>query len=542
VRGRGGPASDIVYRVLQSMGMVAERRAEVAVGVLAVVLRLAHNAAMMTSPLYAVPLGGHVVFLDQAERIAGGAFVPERAFSDNSPLFPYVLAVVFAVAGGRDLLLARLLGILVDGVTAMLVTRLATRRFGSLAGIVAGVLYATYGPAVFFAAELIYIPYALFFCVVTVLLLTNARATVGRGLAAGVTYGLATGFMPSLLVGAPLLAVVAASGSIARTRMARAGAALLGVAIAIAPVTALNYAASGKLVLLTMSSGHAFYLGHNPQARAGYYLPDRVGAVQAANRGSIFESMHRIAEEAEGHSIPDEAVSSYYFGKAWQHVAANPGLELRLLATRLAAFCNWYEATTYADFYFQREESVVLRALPTYTILFALSVVGLLTTRLRRELPLLLFPLTSLVTVLVFFYLARFRMPAVPFLCCFAGRGVASLVASVRRRRVRRLVPHAVAAAVALVVASWPMVAPDTSNEWNKVGTLYLAMKRYPDAESAFEHAAAANPGSPFAYLNLQRVYDATGATERAQEARAMADGLIAGEQAGFQFRQGLHP
>jgi 4-amino-4-deoxy-L-arabinose transferase-like glycosyltransferase len=521
--------------------MVAERRAEIGVGMLALVLRLAHNSAMMASPLYAVPLGGHVVFLDQAERIAGGAFVPEHAFTDNSPLFPYVLAIVFAIAGGRDLLLARLVGILVDGVTAMLVTRLATRRFGSLAGVVAGVLYASYAPAVFFAAELIYIPYALFFCVATVLLLTNASATLGRGLAAGITYGLATGFMPSLLAGAPLLAGVAAVGLTVRARVARAGAALLGIAIAIAPVTALNYAASGKLVLLTMSSGHAFYLGHNPQARAGYYLPDRVGAVQAANRGSIFESMHRIADEAEGHPIPDDAVSGYYFRKAWQHIAANPAFELRLLATRVAAFCNWYEATTYADFYFQREESVVLRVLPTFTVLFALSVLGLVATRLREELPLLLFPVASLATVLVFFYLARFRMPAVPFLCCFAGHGVASVIAGVRRVR-GRLVPRLAAGVVALVVASWPMVAPDTSNEWNKVGTVYLAMKRYPDAESAFEHAAAANPGSPFAYLNLQRVYDATGATERAQEARAMADGLVAGEQAGAQFRQGLRP
>jgi 4-amino-4-deoxy-L-arabinose transferase-like glycosyltransferase len=497
---------------------------------------------MMGTPLYAVPLGGYVVFLDQAERIAGGAFVPEHAFTDNSPFFPYLLAIVFSLAGGRDLLLARLLGIVVDGVTAMLVTRLATRRFGGLAGLVAGLLYASYAPAVFFAAELIYIPYALFFCVATVLLLTNAQATAARGLAAGVTYGLATGFMPSLLAGAPLLAIVAATSGVGRARIARAGAALLGVAIAIAPVTALNYAASGKLVLLTMSSGHAFYLGHNPQARAGYFLPDRVGAVQAANRGSIFESMYRIAEEAEGHAIADDAVSDYYFEKARQHIVSNPGAELRLLGLRLAAFCNWYEATTYADFYFQRQESTVLRVLPTFAVLFALAVVGLLTSRLRRELPLLLFPVTSLATVLVFFYLARFRMPAVPFLCCFAGRGVASLVASARRRRIGRFVPHAVAAAVALVVASWPMVAPDTSNEWNKVGTLYLAMKRYPDAESAFEHAAAANPGSPFAYLNLQKVYDATGAGERAREARAMADGLIAAEQAGDQFRQGLHP
>src|SRR5262245_17086030 len=98
---------------------VEGRRVELVVGLAALVLRLVHNGAMMGLPLYQIPLGGHVAFLDQAERIAGGAFVPERAFTENSPLFPYLLAAVFAVAGGRDLLLARLLGIAADTVTAV---------------------------------------------------------------------------------------------------------------------------------------------------------------------------------------------------------------------------------------------------------------------------------------------------------------------------------------------------------------------------------------------------------------------------------------
>src|SRR5262249_30709145 len=175
---------------------------------------------------------------------------------------------------------------------------------------------------------LIYIPYALLCCTAAVAWLVG-RATPGRMLAAGVAYGLGVGLMPSLVAGVPLLAVVA--GTRARTgRAGLAAAALAGCALAIAPVTALNYAASGRFVLLTMSSGHAFYLGHNPQARAGYYLPDRVGAVQAANRGSIFDSMHRIAEDAEGHAIPDAGFSGYSFRQAQQHIVAKPRAELLL--------------------------------------------------------------------------------------------------------------------------------------------------------------------------------------------------------------------
>jgi hypothetical protein len=153
---------------------------------------------MVGSPLYGFPLGGHVVFLEQAEAIAGGALVPDRAFTENSPLFPYLLALLFVVAGGRDLSLVRLVGIAVDSLTSVLVTRLGARRFGDVAGIAAGVLYAVYGPAVFFAAELIYIPYAVFCCTAVVLLLVRERP---RPWAAGVLYGVAIGFMPSLLAG-----------------------------------------------------------------------------------------------------------------------------------------------------------------------------------------------------------------------------------------------------------------------------------------------------------------------------------------------------
>jgi 4-amino-4-deoxy-L-arabinose transferase-like glycosyltransferase len=519
--------------------MAAERRMEIGVGLAALVLRLVHNGAMMGLPLYQFPLGGHVAFLDEAERIAGGAFLPAHAFTENSPLFSYVLALVFLVAGGRDLLLARLLGIAADGVTAALVARIAGRRFGKVAGLTAGLLYAAYGPAIFFAAELIYIPYALLLCTLTVACLESERLDARRMLAAGVCYGLATGFMPSLLAGVPLLALTIWL-QVAPARKTRVAAALVGVALAITPVTALNYAASGRFVLLTMSSGHAFYLGHNPQARAGYYLPDRVGAVQAANRGSIFDSMHRIADETAGRPLADEEVSSFYFAKAWEHIRTHPATELGLLVTRFAAFANWYEATTYADFYFQREQSPLLRVTPAWTVLFALAVLGLMQGGLRRELPLLLFPLVSLASVLVFFYLARFRMPAVPFLCCFAGRGVACAIEALRERRVRRLVASVAAAGVALVLANRTMVIPDTSNEWNKVGTIYIALKQYPEAESAFREAAAANPTSPYPLLNLARVYDATGAPERALEARAVADAMMSAQADGDRFRRAL--
>jgi hypothetical protein len=111
--------------------------------------------------------------------------VPAHAFTENSPYFAYLLGLVFMAAGGRDLLLVRLVGIAADSLTAVFVARLAGRRFGPVAGATAGLLYAAYGPAIFFATELIYIPYALLLCTMTVLCLTSERLDARRMLAAG---------------------------------------------------------------------------------------------------------------------------------------------------------------------------------------------------------------------------------------------------------------------------------------------------------------------------------------------------------------------
>ena len=70
--------------------------------------------------------------------------------------------------------------------------------------------------------------------------------------------------------------------------------------------------------------------------------------------------MHKIADETAGRPLADEEVSSFYFTKAWDHIRTHPETELGLVVSRLAAFANWYEATTYADFYFQRERSPLL--------------------------------------------------------------------------------------------------------------------------------------------------------------------------------------
>ena len=477
-------------------------------------LRMLHNAAMAASPLYWHPLGGHVVFLKTAAAIAGGDWLPgTRAFVENSPLYPYVLALGWAVFG-ENYMLTRVLTMLADAGTIALVTVLATRHFGRAAGVAAGFLYAVYAPAIFFSAELIYTPYA--FLLTTAAVLTIERGSPRASLAAGILTGLAVDLMPSLALFVPLLLAVPFVRRQARSALGAACAAA-GVIAAILPITAANYVNSGDLVVLTTGTGHSFYIGHNPLARAGYQLPSRIGPVAFSNRGSIFDNMKTVAEATEHRPFRDTEVSPYYLRKGLAEIREHPGFEVRLALSRVAAMLDFYEATTYADFYFQRQQSPVLRAALTFDLLLPLAVLGLVGIDVRRRFAVLAPILAAFATVLVFYFLARFRMPMIPSVCVLAGAGLVRVANAVRSRAWRPALGYVAAAAGVLLFARITWAPYDSANEWNKVGAVWLALGKAEPAEAAFFHARDENPRDPNAYLNLARLYQRAGDTARAE-------------------------
>jgi hypothetical protein len=321
--------------------------------------------------------------------------------------------------------------------------------------------------------------------------------------------------------------------------LARAGLAAAGIAVAIAPVTIANYVNSGDLVLLTTGFGHAFYIGHNPLAQAGYQLPNRIGQVTFSNRGSIFDNMKTVASTIEGHELTDTEVSPWFTRRALEQIRTHPGFEATLAAKRVAAIANAYEATTYGDFYFSRQLSPVLRAGLTFDLLLPLAVLGCAGLDVRRRFAVLTPILVGLATVLTFFYLARFRMPMIPMLCVLGGFGLVRAFDAVSARAWR---PTLTAAATAIALVAFARIAwvtHDSSNEWNKVGAVWMSLGKLDPAAQAFERARGENPNDPNPYLNLARLYDQRGDAAAANEMRQQGAAHLADAE-GDEFRHQL--
>jgi len=197
--------------------------------------------------------------------------------------------------------------------------------------------------------------------------------------------------------------------------------------------------------------------------------------------------MKRLAEKIEDRSFEDHEVSSYYIKKAFAHILNNPIKEIQIAGKKAIATINDYEATTYVNFYFQRELSPVLSYSITFGILFPFAALGLI-FHYRRYM-LLMPPVASFLTILMFFYLARLRMPMIPMFAIFAAGAMATITSYIKIGSWNRVILSCIFLVGIYILSNWSLAKIDTSNEWNKVGVILRIQKRYADAERAFSRA-----------------------------------------------------
>jgi hypothetical protein len=498
----------------------------------AFILRLLNTQSLLADPLFYNPLGGNVVYLLMGEDIAGGAVIPEGAFTANSPLYPYILAGIYKLFGVGSFYAVRLVGAAADAGTCAFLGLLAYRHFGAAAGWGAGLSLAFFGPAIFFASELAPVPFTLFLLSLGILLL-DGQGHWKRFLLAGLVLGLATGTRPNLLL-AGLLALLVpwARGMLGARKLS--GAVAFGLVLGIAPVTILNVAASGRFTLLTLSAGHNLYIGHNPAAKPQYHLP-------TAFDGDIFVTMKALAEEVEGREFGPEEVSGYYTRRAVSHVLSNPGREAALTASRALLLFNDFEATTYANIDYQRWYSPILRWAPTFAWLLALALPGVFLLWDRRRLHLWIPLIVAAISVLGFFYIARLRVVMVPTLVLMAGVTVSRIAEIAGSRRWKDLTVPALLALAAFSFAKLPLLNSDPSNDWNKAGGVLRVLERFDEAEAALLKAQFINPENPNTYMNLSVLYGETGRAEEAAVAEARAREIMAeGDQERTGFVEAL--
>jgi hypothetical protein len=415
----------------------------------AVAVRLVVGASLWTlDPLTRHPLSDAAFYDRWARALAdGGSFQGELPYW-LPPLYPWLLSVLYRVSGGA-LLATVALQLAVGAGATLLLVALCERAAGRAAGIAAAWLWTLYLPVAFLETRLLAVNAALPLALGALLALQSAERRLASGaaagvgaLAAGVLCGLAALARPNLLFAAPFVALAWLA-----TRRARALAPLTllgaGLLAALSPALVHNRRTADAWLPVTANGGLNFWFGNNALARGTFHAPGpEWGSIDAQREVSL-----ALASEALGREVGDAEAGRWWAGEGRRYLAEHPLDAARLWALKLADTLSSTELGIQYVPAASRELAPPLwiAALP-FGALLALAALGWSGPANGRA-ALVAWLAAGVAASLLYFTYSRFRLPLLPALMPFAGRG------AVRLLRDRRAFGSASAVSAALLFA-----------------------------------------------------------------------------------------
>jgi len=409
----------------------------------------------------------------------------------QSPLYAYFVAGVYGVAGAHPSSALRVQALL-GAATAALTYLLGRAVFSNGIGLIAGFAMALYGPSVFYESNLLREGLLAFLATALVLALQRAgRANGSRGawLASGLLFGFAVLGKPSFLLYLPVgvgYLVWQGRSLDRRTLASRAAALALGLVLAFVPLVARNGAVGASPLALTTRGPYEFLNGNASASNGcGWFPPE--------TRAKLLGIQAReILNRTEARMLPTvrETLAT--------HRDAPLGF-LALLAHKAGAFFSAYEYPNNVDYHVVRGVIPLLRLLPSFWLVGPFAILGLAFAWRRREVrTLLLFAAAYYVATVLFFILARFRVPVVPVLMIFAAFAAVQVGGWVRARRWRRALAAVGALALLAFLIRPGREVPSNAMAAVRVGDLHAALGDRERAEARYRWAEdPAHGGSP---------------------------------------------
>jgi len=377
-------------------------------------------------------------------------FRPGESTAFRPPLYPLVLAAVYAVGGHWSA--GRVLNALLGVAVVALVFLIAQRLWGRRTAVVAGVLAAIFPPLVTFAATLL--SESLFIALVLAAVLATLEYRRSRHLGWAVAAGVVCGLAALTRANGILLVVGAGAGVwVLRPRLSRAALVAPAVVVVVAALTVAPWVVRNTIVFhrfvgISDQTGEALAGTYNSQARQKGDLPGRGRPPQQL---PTFQGLFRDRR------LDEAALMSRLTSRGLTYMADHPG--------RVAETSVWNTLRVFAvvhDGPFRPGwEAGVLQAtgdgrlasplvpvtLYAILILALIGVVAQVRGRARRAPPFIWwFPVLMVLPAIVVWGQPRYRAPVDPFLVMLAAVGLVAILEPLAARYRSVAEPQKVAA------------------------------------------------------------------------------------------------
>ncbi len=553
---------DPAAQIRRKLGSPGRGRSRLAQGIglsaallIGLLLRTAYLRELAGTPDFSVPLADAAFHDYWARGLVTGDWTPPSGCDDprigsspylRPPGYPYFLAFLYWAFGPGNYLAVRVAQMALGLVSVGLGYALARSLFGHRAALICALLLSVHWAFIYYEGEL-QEPFLLVLLALSALLLLQRwarRATVLRGLAAGLLLGLMALVRPNALAFVPVASLWMFWALRRRAGLSQsvrsAGALLLGAALAVVPATIRNYVVSRDLVLISGNGAINLYIGNNPLSD-GYTarIPElRAWTGQTVWSWFIYNRIVRAVEAEVGRPLKHSEVSAYFRDRAWRYMCQNPGHCLALAVKRLLLLLGPAEVANNKEVHFERRFSAILRFLPGFSLALASGVLGLAMLARQRwgksptglpaaggppvdvqfHLLVLLFVAVYLASFVPFLAAERFRVPIVPFLLLYGGYGMGRLWDLARAREFRRLIVWGLAGTALFAAAQirWTRYEPHLAVWHLGRGEAYLLRGDRPRAIEEYYRAVSAEPGYVAARRSLAAVLVQAGRLDEA--------------------------
>jgi len=496
-----------------------------AICAVAFAVRLIYLRQIQTVVFFEYLIGDALAYAQWAERLAGGDWLDRaQGVFYQAPLYPYFLAILHAF-GVHDLWWIRLVQIALGSAACGLVFLAGRSFFSRRVGILAGFGYALYAPAIFFDGLIQKEGLGQFWMTLLLWLIAGAmrRPVWWRMGAIGMTLGLLCLIRENALLFVPIVAVwlVLHFGNCSwRWRMGWGACFLSGLFAVFLPIGVRNAVVGGQFALTTSQAGPNFYIGNHSGAD-GAYEP------LIAGRGDTPYERHDavlLAERELGRELSAREVSQYWFGRAWSFVRDEPVDWIRLLGRKLWLVFHAYEIPDSEDMYYYAQHSSLLRVAAAgghFGVLCPLAAAGIVLTLSRRRDLWILYALlgASVVGLVAFYVMARYRFPLMPIVVLFAAAAIVAVADAIRSRRFGS-VGVAILALVAVgFAANWPLedAGRGLAGAHSNAGSAWAAQGHFEQAVAEYESAVRLNPNHVRANYYLAKALGVSGRLDEAE-------------------------
>lgn len=366
----------------------------------------------------------------------------------QEPLYPYLLAVTYKVFGPdvRWVFLWQMLG----GVgSVVLVYLLARRYFGVLPAAMAGLLAVLASPLLYYELILLREAFIILFTLLLAYLVTVSldKASWKWWLLTGAVMGLALLLKSSfaLFVGPAILVVALLNVRNPKALLRSVGPMIGGIVLLLIPLLARNAAVGAPLLSSSSVGPVTFVTSNTAEYRAQYGFdiePHEIADIMGRSQGRFGPAMKLTLAT---HMVP----ASY----------------IDLIGRKFALAWSWYEMPLNENFYYYRMHADILKLPGTFAILGSLGAIGMILAlpKLRQAWPLYLALFSTLLTMLIFYVLSRFRAPMTAALIPFAGFAVIQIYTWIGQRRLRPFAATAVGLVAVFVLINY-YARPDHSS------------------------------------------------------------------------------